>query len=88
MSSSDIANGIIAIIKTPINLVNDIWDTLLTPIFTIDLGFLNSPPFSWLYIDTGFEFGTYDINLLFFMSGLGVLVFIALKVITLINPFG
>lgn len=88
MSSSDIANGIIAIIKTPINLVNDIWDTLLTPIFIIDLGFLNSPPFSWLYIDTGFEFGTYDINLLFFMSGLGVLVFIVLKVITLINPFG
>ena len=88
MSSSDIANGIIAIIKAPINLVNDIWDTLLTPIFTIDLSFLNSPPFSWLFIDTGFVFGTYDINLLFFMSGLGVLVFIVLKVITLINPFG
>lgn len=87
MTTSSIAQGIVSIIKAPINAVAELWQFLLTPLFTIDLSFLNNAVLSW-FTGIDYQFGTYDVNFLFFFSGLGVIVFIILKIIQLINPIG
>lgn len=92
MSSELIASGLIDIIKAPITLVVHFWQFLFTPMFTLDLSFLNNLP-DWVLalfspILTNLEFGTYDISILFFFSSIGILLFIGLKIFTLVNPLG
>lgn len=92
MSSELIASGLIDIIKAPITLVVQFWQFLFTPMFTLDLTFLNNLP-DWVLslfspILTNLEFGSYDISILFFFSSVGILLFVGLKIFTLVNPLG
>lgn len=87
MTTQAIAYGIIQVIKTPITLVYSMWQFLLTPLFTLDLTFLNGTIAEWLLdlltaID--FSFGVYDITLLFVMTATGVTLFLVLKIINLL----
>ena len=88
MTSQAIASGIIQIIRAPITLVYTMWEFLLTPLFQIDLTFLNTDIAQLILnlfgVADGFTFGVYDITLLFVMTAVGVTLFLLLKIINLL----
>lgn len=88
MTTQAIAFGIIQVIKAPITLVYSMWQFLLTPLFTINLSFLNNDISQFLLKLFGatpnFTFGSYDITLLFVLTAAGVTLFLVLKIINLL----
>ena len=88
MTTQSIATGIIQVIRAPITLVYTMWEFLLTPLFTLDLSFLNNDISQIILklfgVADGFVFGTYDITLLFVVTAAGVTLFLLLKIINLL----
>lgn len=88
MTTNNISSGVLNVIKTFIITCSNLWNFLTQPIVTLDLTNFYNFLTETLGINLGFEFGIVDFSLLWICTAVGILVFILLKVITLINPFG
>lgn len=90
MTISSISSNLTTIIRTLIETTISMWQFLTTPIFTIDLTTLPD----WIFriftpLMPDFIFNqVHEISLIFALSSAGILIFIILKLITLLNPIG
>lgn len=89
MSTASISSAFVLIIRTLIETTTGLWDFLTRPIFTIDLTALPDWIFNLFTSMPEFIYNRpHDISLLFALSAAGILVFVVLKLITLLNPIG